>query len=1236
MFVCPVCYAEYKDGRERCALDETLLAPISAEPLRGHVIDRKYRLEARLGSGGMSVVYLATRLSIGDLAAIKILNRNLIADEQGYRRFEQEARLAASVKHPNVVAVYDFGTTEQRTAYLVMEYLEGPTLSRELRRYGGLSLERALEIFQPVCAAVHAAHKEGLIHRDLKPNNIILQQLKRGDEYIKVVDFGIAKLIGDSRRLSQRLSGGTVFGTLGYMPLEQLTGSQLDPRADIYGLAVTLYQMLAARLPYSGRTVVELYKQMTEGNGPRPLREFRPDIPSEVEQAILRSLSSDRNKRPSTAMELFNAVRLAVRAIGRNRARANLKVASAGQGEPFEQTVPYRNQELGAPLIQNSNSFNQQTGEPSEPSNTIVNSLVLLPTIVINKPNFECFAGREAELLLLEQHYERAAEGRALPIIIVGEPGIGKSQLLAEYRNWAQSQGAISLTGRFFDYGGDQREPYHTFLDMLVSTLSSSERLYTDDLSAKNPPSGSRAELLDIILNRNSNEPTVMDADRAPIIEKWRIFEAITEAFKQLVGDSPAVLIFEDLQWADDLSLELLGYIMRNSVGARLQLIASAREEEAETAGNILREWLIEQSRYRSYELIKLQPFTKIQVKSLLETIFSPIQIDQSALDRLHSETQGNPYFLCEVLRLLIEMGNLRFEEPSWRLSAIDELELPASIINLVSLKLRRFSASELDVFVQAAVIGDEFCFETLRVMTGLEETELETILNKGVVGWILKEQPHSTTDDFRFYHTTIRRVLYNSIAKRHRKKLHARAAAALESVYRLHLDRIAGTLAYHHFLAMNWPSALELGLTAGEASRARQALQPAAKFYEWASEAAEELAGANLQIDPTREFTLRIGYTDTLTVLGRVREAEIQAEAAVALAEQSNRSLDLAWASYMRCRVAQFRGEYQRAAEFASAGLEAARVAGGGEIERRLLQQQGFVFLMLGMLPESRTALERCQQLAQAAGDVKTAGWALSLMGLVLANLGNQQRGLRSALAGVDMLRHAGDRMGELIACERVGIINDIMGQCEAALGWYQQGLAIARALACRKQELTLLLNIGENYRLQGKFDQAEQNCRQALALAQELDNRDVQGTAIQNLGLVALDRNDYQEAAAQLGQALAMHRAQGRQNPEAEVLCDLGRARAGLGDYQDALDLYRASLTLCQRIPYPDYEWRAFYGIAKSQLELGESTAAIESLRAASSVIDHLRAQLPAGTDLNLFMRDKKPVYDLLATLT
>ena len=164
------------------------------DPLIGMVLDGKYRLDRILGIGGMATVYAATRLQFGDTVAIKVLSAEAMQQHQAVKRFEREARAVASIKHPNVISVYDFGALPDERAYMVMEYIRGESLREELKANGRLTSERAVQVMRAVCAAVQAAHEEGVIHRDLKPENVMLARHRDGTEIVKVVDFGVAEL----------------------------------------------------------------------------------------------------------------------------------------------------------------------------------------------------------------------------------------------------------------------------------------------------------------------------------------------------------------------------------------------------------------------------------------------------------------------------------------------------------------------------------------------------------------------------------------------------------------------------------------------------------------------------------------------------------------------------------------------------------------------------------------------------------------------------------------------------------------------------------------------------------------------------------------------------------------------------------------------------------------------------------------------------------------------------------
>jgi serine/threonine-protein kinase len=267
-------------------------------------LTRKYRILRRLGEGGMGTVFLAEQIAVGDRpVALKVLLRKLLDDPEFLLRFRNEAGSTGRIRHPNVVTIYESGQADDGTPYIAMEYLEGETLSHTLKRRGALPVAECTEILWQAGRGLHAAHKLGIIHRDLKPDNIFLT---RGDEeelLVKVVDFGIAKLL-DSSNLTLT---GMVLGTPAYMSSEHaagMRGDQLDARADIYSLGIVAYEMLTGRVPFHSETPLGLvHKHVLEL--PPPFQTVRADLrlPKQLERVIMRALEKDREKRYPSAIE---------------------------------------------------------------------------------------------------------------------------------------------------------------------------------------------------------------------------------------------------------------------------------------------------------------------------------------------------------------------------------------------------------------------------------------------------------------------------------------------------------------------------------------------------------------------------------------------------------------------------------------------------------------------------------------------------------------------------------------------------------------------------------------------------------------------------------------------------------------------------------------------------------------------------------------------------------------------
>lgn len=281
----------------------------------GLVLDSKYKLIESLGEGGMGSVFRAERLHIGDEVAVKLLHRDLVREQHALERFRREARTAAQIRHPNVVSIHDFsdGAGAAGEAYIVMELVPGVSLGKLLRREGRMPAKRAVHLMLDICNGVGVAHRQGLLHRDLKPDNVIVvpPAHEGEEETAKVVDFGLAK-VRDVAASTSLTKTGTVIGTLYYMSPEQCSGEELDARADVYSLGAMLYEMLIGNPPFRANNMAGLISKHLH-ELPPAFPEFL-QVPPAIQSVCLRALAKDRNQRQPDALEFGRELKKALEA----------------------------------------------------------------------------------------------------------------------------------------------------------------------------------------------------------------------------------------------------------------------------------------------------------------------------------------------------------------------------------------------------------------------------------------------------------------------------------------------------------------------------------------------------------------------------------------------------------------------------------------------------------------------------------------------------------------------------------------------------------------------------------------------------------------------------------------------------------------------------------------------------------------------------------------------------------
>ncbi len=304
---CPQCGKEYQDTNTLCPADGSVLEK-NGDALVGQVLADKYKVEELINEGGMGAVYRGTHVLMDKTVAIKVLHPALAADDKIVARFSREARAASRISHPHALNVTDFGESDNGVVFLVMEYLRGKTLKEVIHEDSPMPLARVVEIVRQVCGALEAAHGEGVVHRDLKSDNIMMVEVSGGGDWAKVLDFGIAKITEKVGQDPALTAPNLIIGTPQYMSPEQCSqASEIDARSDIYSFGIILYEMLSGHVPFTGESPTAIMMKQLQ-DAPPSILEERKDLPAAVGRVVARALAKRPEERFQTVSEFSESL----------------------------------------------------------------------------------------------------------------------------------------------------------------------------------------------------------------------------------------------------------------------------------------------------------------------------------------------------------------------------------------------------------------------------------------------------------------------------------------------------------------------------------------------------------------------------------------------------------------------------------------------------------------------------------------------------------------------------------------------------------------------------------------------------------------------------------------------------------------------------------------------------------------------------------------------------------------
>ncbi len=867
-----------------------------------------------------------------------------------------------------------------------------------------------------------------------------------------------------------------------------------------------------------------------------------------------------------------------------------------------------------------------------------------------NVPDYDQLVGRDAELGALKAEYGRMLEGVGQPVFISGDSGIGKTQLARYFMRWAREQGALCLSARFFDYEASRLAPYEVFLGLLRSAfnlIGSNERASsldeaTDLRAMAQAVCGVRLpEELFADVELRAGATHVRASVGAAAGDNFRAIIPVSQCFTRLSRQCPLVIVLDDLQWADEASRDVLGYLMRTASSEHLLIVILARSEEMLEPAEALHLWLKQQAHYRSFTSLKLKPLDEEACRAAIRAIFCGDNSSSNApevpprdLQTLSQLTGGNPYFLTEMLRLLMAEGVIVYEEaaqPRWRWRGIKDLNLPDTLVLAAEAKLDHLSPRVREIIEHAAVIGDEFRVETLSQMSGQSETEIEDLLSEGKQLGVLSGRGLSAGEDYRFYHMILRRVLYEALPSRRRRRLHARAVETLELVHAREADRVAEALSAHAEAAEDWPRTFEWSMRAADAAIARWQWSEAVAVINRAERAARKL-NAEDENAPGLSARLKLvrSMGEVYYSVGKLKEAEAIWTEAIALAREANDRSSLAVALLQQGLTRTGLGWYQKASEPALDALDIYRDTRDYEGEALSLIQLSRSELGMGNYVHSARAIEKAIALIGPEHRIATIasgrlGWTYAFQGRYRECIPLFERAINDYHSSGNIWAEAQVQQGLIWA--QIG-----QGQYEAAIGLALCAHEVFRSAGDAFGETKTNLLIGRARIAEGLFDEGIGYLNRTLERLKDTGDAHCEAETLWMLGRAACEMGRFADAGRLLSRSLEMIRDIGDRDDECRILTDLAHLKICEQDNEGALLAANRAISIAEELDNRDVLGLALVERAQARLNLSQRGHALEEAERAAKLLSEAgsgeswRGYWILGKTLDADFKDKR----------
>jgi len=1072
----------------------------------GKRIDQ-YEILEEIGSGGMGTVFKARDLSLDRTVAIKILKPDSGSGGSDWvDQLKSEAQAAAKISSPNVVTIHQVGE-DSDPPYIVMEYVRGENIRQEIKKRGSFDVPEAARIACQVCDALAAAHREHILHKDIKPENVIISE----EGTVKVMDFGIAKAAAPNQ--SGRDEDVAFMGTAAYMSPEQVLGNPLDERTDLYSLGVVMYELLTGRLPFEGDTVAEILEKKVRETAPLP-SDLGFSLPGKLESLVMKAIENDPELRFRSAMELKRALLSCVPA--------------GGDGRP---------------------DVGQKDAERIEP-----------PHGRGSRPDL---VGRDEIINQLCDSLERTKLGSGAAAVLSGEGGVGKTAILDETESAAERMGFVVLRGRCMYQ--DMPVPYFPYVSAIRGLLESPSgdslsRAEMDEIKALIETGVTELRLFVPYL------ATVLDTDHRRGLEgagkgtkdadPSKIFAALGRLFKSVWEHRPLLLILDDFQWVDRSSLQFFHYLGRLSRQSKMLMVAAYRPEDLQRDSNgsvhQVCDTLSRMEAEGRLTRMEVERLSKSDTFELLRTALRNTRFTEEFRSALYMETLGNPAFVLECLKSLREDGTIKWLDGHWQcVESIPSIRVPKRARDAIERRLECLGRDERRMLACASVQGCNFTSDALCAAMGMERLELLTVLHELEKSYQLVRFQNGA---YTFEHPLLWECAYDSLSQELKQEYHLLIARFLEKGFRPDSASSLFSLANHYFKGGDYEKALPYLEQSVRRAEELHAHTEALAHLEKALEALNHLPSSKERMEQRLRLLEDAG--GQAVALGDWRRAIARYEEARGICTGRNDIIEYARFTRLMGRAEFERQNWDEAqsrfTESMSIYAEQNRVEEMGEIYLNL----GAVSFELGRLDEVVDLFGKALEIGEALENRSLLARAYNNLGAASNVIGDRHKAIEYYQKCLDNCVAAEDRVGEARAYHNIGLTYSELKNWAEAGNFFMKASLAAEELNNKALHCLSTLALAEAYARLGRLKESEELCDRGLAAVRARDDKLSLADGYKVLGLIRAGEKRYEEAAGFFEKGIEIARGLNNQRQQAEGLRELGLMLKSKGDQRAAAE--------------------------------------------------------------------------------